>query len=317
MATARQPTDPPVQSFGLLAVLGTLALVAMTGAAIIGVQSAGAPQAVYLMVRVAVIVAVFGGAAVLCRVIAGELPTRLLAGRWVKGDFGVFGLLAGLYVLVGQVVPALQQEKKAREGLGSGQVVEITGPTLDGGHFDLTEHRGKVVLIDFWATWCGPCIRELPNVEAVYNEFHDQGLVVASISLDVDRAALVKFLQARPLPWTQIFFDPGDEAGQRNHPARRYGVDGIPFLVVIDREGKLAAQGVRGEEIRSAVAQALGLSTAWGDRVAAAGTRLLFSILSSPLWLVLVCVWGGAFLAAFAERTIRRAFRRQPSPMNA
>jgi thiol-disulfide isomerase/thioredoxin len=265
-----------------------------------------------------VIAVVFGGAVVLCRRIAGEPAARLLQGPGAKGDLSILGLLVGLFVLPFFVAPSLYSGKSAQDQLVIGQALEITGPTLDGGRFDLADHRGKVVLVDFWATWCRPCIEELPNVQAVYDEFHDQGLEVVSISLDEQRAALVRFLQARPLPWPQIFFDLTDEASLKNHPATRYEVQSIPCLLVIDRDGKLIARDVRGKEIRRTVTQALGLRTSWSDHLAASSTWLLqavlYSIIASPLWLLLICGWGGAFVMTAAELAVRRIFQQPAAP---
>jgi thiol-disulfide isomerase/thioredoxin len=291
-----------------------MVLIGMLAGAAAGVLTRNVQFAVYLIVRTTAIAAVFGGAVVLSRFIAGEATHRLLTGRWAKGDFGILGLLAGMFVLPSYLAPAAPAGKGPQGQLAIGQAPEISGPTLDGGRFDLADHRGKVVLVDFWATWCGPCIGELPNIQAVYEEFHPQGLEAVSISLDMERAALVKFLQARPLPWPQVFFDPDDEAGQRNHPANRYGIQTIPYLLVIDRDGNLIARDVRGGEVRTAVAQALGQSVSWGDRLSATGARLLraplYSIVASPLSLLFVCGLGGAVLAAFAEAGVRGAFRR-------
>jgi thiol-disulfide isomerase/thioredoxin len=326
MAITSHPTDsaepaaPPPQSYGLLIVVGVMVLFGMLAGAAFGLTTGNVGLAVYLVVRVALIGAVVIGAAVLCRLIAGEPTSRLLIGRRARGDLGILGLLAGLFLVPGYVASSLHSEGDTQGPLAIGQAPEISGPTLDGGRFDLADHRGKVVLVDFWATWCMPCIAELPNVRAVYDEFHDQGLEVVSISLDEDRSALLKFLQARPMPWPQVFFDPNDEAGLRSHPAARYDIRTIPCLLVIDREGKLVARNVRGEEVRSVVAQALGQPTSWGDRLAAAGARLLraplYSIVVSPPWLLFVCGWGGTALGAFVELAVRRAFRRQGGQHN-
>src|SRR5207244_7457581 len=116
-----------------------------------------------------------------------------------------------------------------------GQPIEIAGPTLDGSKYDLVEQQGKVVLVDFWASWCGPCIAELPHLRETYEKYHGQGMDVVSVSLDFKREDLTRFLEAGPIPWPQIFFGQDDKVGWNNPLARRYGVDGIPYLMVIDR----------------------------------------------------------------------------------
>src|SRR5207248_10637606 len=117
-----------------------------------------------------------------------------------------------------------------------GQMIDLAGSTLDGSRFDLAEQRGKVVLVDFWATWCGPCIAELPNVRAVYDQHHGNGFEVVGVSLDSERPHLAKFLHDHPEPWPQIFFDEEGQRGWDSPLARRYGVRAIPCLLVIDRD---------------------------------------------------------------------------------
>src|SRR5207248_1924165 len=110
---------------------------------------------------------------------------RLLTLRWDKGEAGgSLGLLVGL-ILAGYLAERQAPTLDAGEGQPTiGQVIDLAGPTLDGSRFDLAEQRGKVVLVDFWATWCGPCIAELPNVRAVYDQHHGNGFEVVGVSLD-------------------------------------------------------------------------------------------------------------------------------------
>jgi thiol-disulfide isomerase/thioredoxin len=143
-----------------------------------------------------------------------------------------------------------------------GQELDLTGPTVAGEKFDLKQLRGKVVLVDFWATWCGPCVAEMPNVKRVYDRYHKDGFEVVGVSLDNSKDALVKFLKAREVHWPQLFFDDKDAQGWNNPLARKYGVNSIPFTVLVDRAGKVARIGVRGEALRAAVAQLLGKEAA-------------------------------------------------------
>jgi thiol-disulfide isomerase/thioredoxin len=294
--------------------LGVLFLIGVVGCAILWLGLGARAAGLYLLARISLLAVGLGLGVVLSRLICGEPVSRLLTGGRARGDLSCLAFLAGLLLLPGVVGPHLPSASGGQGQLATGQPVELSGPTLDGGRFDLAEHRGKVVLIDFWATWCPPCVAELPNVQAVHDEFHDQGLEVVSVSLDFQRSALVKFLQAKPLPWPQIFFNPKDPAGQEHHPARRYGIQAIPCLLVVDREGKLVARDVRGGAIRTAVARALGQPVSWGARLAEAGSRLLqavfYSVLASAWWLFLLCGVGAAVLAACAEAVVRRAFRR-------
>ena len=114
--------------------------------------------------------------------------------------------------------------------------------------------RGKVVLVDFWATWCGPCRAELPNVIETYKKYHPQGFEIIGVSLDSDRAKLDDFLKKTDgMTWPQFY----DGEGWGNKLAKKYGVESIPFTVLVGPDGKVIAKGLRGELLAPAVANAL------------------------------------------------------------
>jgi len=129
----------------------------------------------------------------------------------------------------------------------------FTAKDLSGKPLSLAQYRGKVVLMDFWATWCGPCVGEMPNVIAAYKKYHAQGFDVVGISLDQDRGALTSFLKQNGMPWRQVF----DGKYWQSAVARRYGVMAIPFGLLIGRDGKIVAVEVRGPELAPAIRQAL------------------------------------------------------------
>jgi peroxiredoxin len=108
---------------------------------------------------------------------------------------------------------------------------------FDGKKIDLKELRGKVVLLDFWATWCGPCVGKIPEIKQLYQAGHDRGLEVLGISLDDDREKLAAFLKKNDLPWPQDF----DGKGWDNEISSRFGVHAIPQVWLIDRQGIVAA----------------------------------------------------------------------------
>ncbi|MBI2480822.1 MAG: TlpA family protein disulfide reductase [Planctomycetia bacterium] len=136
-----------------------------------------------------------------------------------------------------------------------GKEMKIEGTLVGGESFDWKAYRGKVVLIDYWATWCGPCIQELPNVKENYDKFHDKGFEVVGISLDADSARLQRFLDEQKIPWACLF---EDGAGWDHPMAKYYGVMGIPATMLLDRDGKVVSMGVRGGELGRQLASLLG-----------------------------------------------------------
>ena len=129
--------------------------------------------------------------------------------------------------------------------------IDVTG--FDGKPLKVADLKGKVVLIDFWATWCGPCVGELPNVIATYKKLHPQGFEIVGISLDQEEQKLKDFLANHDMPWAQFF----DGKGWKNEIAVAYGVTSIPQTYLLDREGKVAKIGLRGEALGSEVEKLL------------------------------------------------------------
>jgi thiol-disulfide isomerase/thioredoxin len=118
--------------------------------------------------------------------------------------------------------------------------IDVQG--FDGKPVKLADFKGKVLLIDFWATWCGPCVAELPNVIATYKKYHGQGFEILGISLDEDEAKLKDFLASHEMPWAQFF----DGKLWKNEIAVAYGVNSIPRTYLLDRDGKIHRLGLRG-----------------------------------------------------------------------
>jgi thiol-disulfide isomerase/thioredoxin len=124
--------------------------------------------------------------------------------------------------------------------------------TLDDQPLKLSHFRGKFLLLDFWATWCGPCVAETPNLKATYDAYgKDDRFVMISLSLDSERAAPKKFARNQGIAWTQGFLGDSDKA------TKTYGVYGIPAIFLISPDGKVLATGLRGAKIKEAVAAAL------------------------------------------------------------
>ena len=138
-----------------------------------------------------------------------------------------------------------------------GQKFSIEGVTADGEPFDWSNYADKVVLVDFWATWCGPCLQEIPNMKEVYEKFHSAGFEIVGVNLDNSSKDLQSFLARESLPWTTVVGTGPDEMGFNNPIARRCGVSAIPFLVLVGRDGKVAGLHPRGPQLEPRVQEML------------------------------------------------------------
>ena len=127
------------------------------------------------------------------------------------------------------------------------------GNDLDGKPIDLAAYKGKVVLIDFWATWCGPCMQELPHVVAAYEQFHDRGFEIIGISLDRDRAAFDACIAENGMTWRHYY----DGKFWENEVARDWGVRAIPATYLVGKDGKIAAVNLSGAQLEQRLARML------------------------------------------------------------
>lgn len=153
-------------------------------------------------------------------------------------------------------VPALEMEV-ARAGtyLTGYEAPDLTGMTPDSSTYSLKQLRGKVVMIDFWASWCGPCRRENPNVVANYEKYKDKGFDILGVSLDRDMGAWRKAIEADGLPWHHI----SDLKGWQSSHAALYSVTSIPQTMLLDRNGKIIARNLRGDELGNKLKEIFGM----------------------------------------------------------
>jgi len=125
----------------------------------------------------------------------------------------------------------------------AGQPLDLKFEAADGSTVDLAQMRGKVVLIDFWATWCGPCMKEVPNVVAAYQKYHDKGFEVVGISLDKDKAAMLRTTAQKGMTWPQYF----DGKSWDNAISTAFGIRSIPTMWLVNKKGVVAIPNARAD----------------------------------------------------------------------
>ncbi|MBQ9474300.1 MAG: redoxin domain-containing protein [Bacteroidales bacterium] len=147
-------------------------------------------------------------------------------------------------------------DNKVRTSLEPGTLApEIDMKDPDGKQRKLSDLRGKVVMIDFWASWCGPCRRENPNVVKLYHRYHDKGFEIYSVSLDKDRNAWLKAIQDDGLVWPNHV---SDLRGWTSSGGATYGIMSVPSTVLVDRKGRIIAKNLRGEELADKLKELFG-----------------------------------------------------------
>src|SRR5581483_9452368 len=155
------------------------------------------------------------------------------------------------------ILANIKQEEAAKEIqrtlVAGAKFPDFAEKDLEGKPLSPSNFKGKVVLIDFWATWCRPCVMELPNVQKAYEKHHDKGFEIIGISLDQDQERLKSFIKDKNMTWQQYF----DGKGWGNKLAQKYGIQSIPATFLLDGEGKIIGRDLRGEALEPALAKAL------------------------------------------------------------
>lgn len=153
-----------------------------------------------------------------------------------------------------QIENAYNEYLASQVNAASNVAPEIAMKNPAGKIIKLSSLKGKVVLIDFWASWCGPCRKENPNVVRLYNQYKDKGFTVFSVSLDQEAESWKKAIAADGLIWPNHV---SDLLGWNTPMTKLYGFQGIPHTVLIDREGKIIATGLRGESLEQKLKEIL------------------------------------------------------------
>ena len=131
-------------------------------------------------------------------------------------------------------------------------IKDFTMTSVDGKKVSLKDEVAKheITIVDFWASWCGPCMHEVPNLVSLYNKYKDTGLGIVGISLDEDEDSWKSAIEENKMSWTQL----SDLQGWNNAAARLYEVESIPHILVVNKKGEIIAEDLRGEDLKTFIA---------------------------------------------------------------
>ena len=138
-----------------------------------------------------------------------------------------------------------------------GKEITIEGMTLDGQAFDWKNYAGKVVLVDFWATWCGPCVAEIPRMKRLYEKYRDRGFEIVGISIDDNLEALESGLEKHQLPWV-VLADENRRIADQVTMGSRFAINEVPRCILVGRDGKVISVETRGEKLEAELERLFG-----------------------------------------------------------
>jgi peroxiredoxin len=184
-----------------------------------------------------------------------ENPNSLRGAMAILENYAYYAEASDVEPLYNDLSPEIKNSPKGKEiknmidtyaKVAIGKTApEITQYTPDSSQLSLSSLKGKYVLVDFWASWCGPCRRENPNVVAAYNQFKDKGFTVFGVSYDTKKDRWLKAITDDHLDWNQV----SDLQGWQNATSAEYGIKAIPSNVLIDKNGVIIAKNIFGEKL--------------------------------------------------------------------